>query len=192
VRDFRRDPRAARFVASITFYNEGLDREPTEAEVWMLFEAACKFGAPPFSIEHGKRILSDNIYVFRPAHGSPYAESRTIFPAWKRWPKRPLPTAEDFDNAVRVVRAVAERNRQIAAQQARIMAIIEQHEARAVLLQHPSCRLRHCLRRSLESLQHAHANVAAMFVDMINNDRGMIGPTLAIAVSDNFNPIFLL
>lgn len=105
VRDYRRDPRAARFVASITFFNEGLDREPTEAEVWMLFEAACKFGAPPFSIEHATPILADNIHVFRPAEGSPYAESRTIWPAWKHWPKRPPPTAEDFDNAVRAVYA---------------------------------------------------------------------------------------
>ena len=105
VRDYRRDPRAARFVADITFFNEGLEREPTEAEIWMLFEAAQKFGAPPFSLEHGKRILSDNVYVFRPAEGSPYAESKTIWPAWRRWPKRPPPTDEDFDNAVRAVMA---------------------------------------------------------------------------------------
>jgi len=103
VRDYRRDPRAARFVASISFSTEGLSREPTEAEIWMLFEAALKFGAPPWSLEQATRILSDNIFCFRPAHGSPFDLSRNIWPAWKHWPKRLPPTDEDYDNAVRAV-----------------------------------------------------------------------------------------
>jgi hypothetical protein len=102
-------------VASITFFNEGLDRESTEAETWMLFKAAQKFGAPPFSLEHGRRILADNIHVFRPAEGSPYAESRNIWPAWKHWPKRPPPTAEDFDNAARAVYAAWMERRALEA-----------------------------------------------------------------------------
>jgi len=101
--DYRHDLRVARFVASIS--TEGLDREPTEAEIWMLFEAARKSGSPPWSLEHARRILADNVYCFRPPHGSPFDRSRTTWHAMKHWPKRPPPTAEDYENAARAVYA---------------------------------------------------------------------------------------
>jgi hypothetical protein len=44
----------------------------TKAEIQMLFDANKKAGSPPRNLEHGKRILADNVYAFRPQHGSPF------------------------------------------------------------------------------------------------------------------------
>jgi hypothetical protein len=91
-----------RFIAGISTENIDL---LSEAEIELLFNAAKKAGTPAWSLEHAQRIMADNIYAFRPPHGSPFENSNTTWLAMKHWPRRPPPTAEDFDNAARAVYA---------------------------------------------------------------------------------------
>jgi hypothetical protein len=124
-RDYRNDPQAARFVAAISGYPEA-----TEAEMWMLFDAAMKAGRPAHSLEHAERILSDNVYVFTPARESPYGSwSRMKFSGHdlSRWPPyKPFrafgsqwrpdgviipkgePSPKDFDDAVLAAHGLSE------------------------------------------------------------------------------------
>jgi hypothetical protein len=94
------DRRGTNFVRDI--------RRRPKPRFGLLFDANKKAGSPPWSLEHAKRILADNVYAFVPPHRSPFAKSGTTWPAMKYWPgreDRPKPTAEDFDNAARAVYA---------------------------------------------------------------------------------------
>jgi hypothetical protein len=84
-KDDKHDSLIARFLSNLS--KEGIERQTrhefrqgrphlTEAEVEIMFQAGKKAAWPPWSLEHAKLILSDNVWVFTPAWDSPYGGSR--------------------------------------------------------------------------------------------------------------------
>jgi hypothetical protein len=82
-KDDRHDRLIAAFLANLNDIDRHREHEfrqgypkATDAEIKMLCDADKKAAYPPRSIEHARLILSDNVWVFEPAHDSPYGGSR--------------------------------------------------------------------------------------------------------------------
>jgi hypothetical protein len=58
----------------------------SDDEIQMLFDAGKKAGAVPHNLGHAKLILSDNVFAFAAAPGSPYGQAAKRFAAFHHWP----------------------------------------------------------------------------------------------------------